>query len=279
MIDVLIATRLHGLLWLLGTFSVLLFIVCGKKGLRALVGLFISFIILAKGIVPFITQGYNPVVVTIVGGTVILLTIVYLTEGFTRGAHVAIISVLLCAALTIGLAWLFTNLTQLTGLSSEETAYVSGYGTHTIDLKELLLGGMVTGIIAALTEITVSQVITIEELNISHPDMPFRQLFVKAHRIGVSHLTSTINTLFLIYAAASFSILIIVIGGQHTWQDIVTSELLSTEIVQTFTSAMGIVISVPVSTALAIWWFRKASVSKSITAKELATKENFNKSI
>ncbi len=262
MIDALVATRLHGLLWLLGSFSVLLFIVCGKKGFRALLGLFVSFIILVKGIVPLITRGYNPVVVTILGGTLILLTIVYLTEGFTHAAHIAVTSVILCAGLTIGIAWLFTNLTQLTGLSSEETAYVSGYGTHTIDLKLLLLGGMVTGIIAALTEITVSQVVTIEELNRSHPDIPFRQLFTKAHRIGVAHLTSTINTLFLIYAAASFSILIIVIGGQHGLQDIITSDLLSTEIVQTFTSAMGIILSVPLSSALAIWWFRKVAQTR-----------------
>lgn len=124
--------RIQGLVWLLISLTAALTIIGRSKGLRALMALFVSALIIAKLIVPLILQGRDPILVAIFGGALILLVIVYITEGFTTVAHIAVTSITIGSAITILLSWFFTRLTQLTGLMSEEEGYINGYGTHVI---------------------------------------------------------------------------------------------------------------------------------------------------
>ncbi len=249
--------QLQILQWLFVVFIVLILFVCKTKGLRSLFSLGISVIVLVKITVPLILKGYNPVFVVLIAAVPIFLLVIYLTEGFTKISHISSISVLGNFLLTSGLATVVIRASNLSGLVSEEEAYISGYGTHGISLPNLLIAGIMLGTLGVLIEMVVTQVTTVAEVMQAGNGLTKKQVFSQAYTIGVAHLGSLINTLFLIYAGLSLPILILLIGRYSSLTELLNSELVITEVVRTIIGTIGVIIAMPTSTALAVWWLKR----------------------
>ncbi len=89
--------RTKKLLWLLFVFLFSLFLISGLKGFRSVVSLIISFFVITKYIIPKIMTGSNPLFITFIGAFIILLIIIYFTEGINYRSHTAVISILLAS--------------------------------------------------------------------------------------------------------------------------------------------------------------------------------------
>lgn len=252
--------RTKSLLYLFVIFVVILLAVSGLKGLRALLSLSFSFLVIMKYIVPQILDGSDPVVVTIIGSFVILFAIIYLTEGFKKEAHVGVASIFLSLLITIFLSWLFVDLAKLSGVASEEVSFLVGVGAGVINFKGLLLAGIIIGALGVLDDIVIAQVAAVRELAKTDASLPRWQLFRKAYSIGVSHIGSMTNTLFLAYAGASLAVLILFSSGQSgysTWSQAINNEALATEIVRTLAGSVGLILAVPISTLIATLVYKK----------------------
>lgn len=252
--------RTNGLKILLVIFCLVLLMVGGTKGVRSIVSLVLSFVVIVKYIIPQILAGANPFIVTILGSFVILLAIIYITEGFRARSHITVISILLSLIITLLLSSLFVALAKLSGLASEETMFLISFGSGEINFKGLLLAGIIIGALGVLDDVVISQVTTVEQLHKTDPYQSFKQIFKSAHEVGISHVSSMTNTLFLAYAGASLPLLILFISGESafsSWGQIINNEAIATEIVRTLTGSIGLIAAVPISTVLATWWFVK----------------------
>ena len=78
-----------------------------------------------------------------------------------------------------------------------------------------------------------------------------RRLFSRAMRIGRDHISSTVNTLFLAYAGTSLPLLLLFVEANQGFTNVVTREIVATEVVRTLVGSIGLVASVPISTWLA----------------------------
>lgn len=253
--------RTNSLLLLGIIFLLVLVAVGGLKGLRSVLSLSLSFLVIMKYIVPQIIAGADPIIVTIIGSFVILMLIIYLTEGFNKLSHLSVASIFISLMITVGLSWLFVGLTKLSGLSSEESSFLIGVGTGTINFQGLLMAGIIIGALGVLDDIVISQVATALEIHKADSHLSRTEIFKRAYRVGVSHISSMTNTLFLAYAGASLSLLVLFGSGQSGfvgWGQAVNNELIATEIVRTMAGSIGLVLAVPVSTFLAAWWAKKS---------------------
>ncbi len=154
---------------------------------------------------------------------------------------------LACTAL---LAVSFIALTGLTGFGSEEAFFVSAIGAG-IDLRGLVLGGMVIGALGAIDDMTVTQASAVWELRAADPTMGRAGLLRSGMRIGRDHVASTVNTLVLAYAGASMPLLILFVLAEQSVGTVANGEVLATEIVRTLVGSIGLVASVPITTWLA----------------------------
>jgi uncharacterized membrane protein len=77
------------------------------------------------------------------------------------------------------------------------------------------------------------------------------QLYREATRVGRDHLASTVNTLFLAYAGASLPLLLFFSQGTRPIGRLVTGEVIAVEVVRMLVGSVGLVLSVPITTALA----------------------------
>lgn len=252
--------REAGLNWLLFFFCVFLVLVSGFKGIRAIVSLVVSFIVIIKFIIPQILAGSNPFLITMIGSFFILLAIIYITEGFKARSHITVVSILISLVITIVISYLFVSLAKLSGLASEETMFLISLGGAEINFQGLLLAGIIIGALGVLDDVVISQVSTVEQIIKANPVQTKKQIFISSYEVGVSHISSMTNTLFLAYAGASLPLLVLFISGESafsSWNQIINNEAIATEIVRTLTGSIGLISAVPISTVIAIWWFTR----------------------
>ncbi|MFH8981430.1 YibE/F family protein [Streptomyces varsoviensis] len=236
---------------LLGAVFAIAVVVVGRlRGLFALVALAISFGVLTLFILPAILQGSDPLLVAVVGGSAIMLIALYLCHGPTARTSVAVLGTLM-SLLVIGvLGAVFIEWARLTGDTDDQTGLVHGLYPH-IEIRGLLLAGVIIGSLGVLDDVTVTQTSAVWELKEADPGASWRKLYGAGMRIGRDHIASVVNTLVLAYAGASLPLLLLFSIADSGVRAVATSEIVAEEIVRTLVGSIGLVASVPVTTALA----------------------------
>jgi uncharacterized membrane protein len=238
------------LLVLVGVFVLAVVALARIRGLLALVGLAASIAVLLVFLVPALLAGTDPVLVAVVSSSAIAFLALFLAHGFRSMTLVALLGTLVALSLTIGLAWLFTELTELSGYVSEE-AFLVQVGSTGLDVRGLVLAGMVIGALGALDDMTVTQAAAVAELRAADPTMSRRDLRRAGLRIGRDHVASTVNTLALAYAGAALPLLLLFVLSAQSLGTVANSEVVASEIVRTLVGSIGLVAAVPVTTWLA----------------------------
>jgi uncharacterized membrane protein len=242
--------RRSALLLLAVLFAVVVIAVGRLRGLAALVGLAVSIGVILWFMVPSMLDGHSAPVVAIVSASAIAFAVLYITNGVNTMATVALLATLAALALTVVLATIFTDLAHLTGTANEDALLVQ-LGTSSVNLKGLVLAGMVIGALGVLDDITVTQVSAVSELRQAQPNASFRKIYRAGMRVGRDHVASTVNTLALAYAGAALPLLILFTLAHQSLGTVANSEAVAVEIVATLVGSIGLVAAVPVSTWLA----------------------------
>ncbi|MFE7069454.1 YibE/F family protein [Streptomyces sp. NPDC057620] len=235
---------------LAGIFALAVVVVGRMRGVMALIALAVSFLILTFFILPAILQGSNPLVVAVVGASAIMLIALYMCHGLSARTSVAVIGTLLSLVLIGLLGSLFIDWAALTGNTDDNTGLIHGL-YPSIDMSGLLLAGVIIGSLGVLDDVTVTQTSAVWELHEANPTMGWRGLYRAGIRIGRDHIASVVNTLVLAYAGAALPLLLLFSIAQSSVGTVANSELVAEEIVRTLVGSIGLVASVPVTTALA----------------------------
>jgi uncharacterized membrane protein len=242
--------RTTALLWIAVAFVGAVLLVGRWHGLRSLVGLAVSLWIVTGFMIPAILTGTSPPVVALVGGTGIMLVTLHLAHGFGRMTTAAAVGTLGALVLTVVIALVAIDATRLTGFSSEDAVYAR-FVLGELDLRGIVLAGLIVAALGVLDDVTVSQSSTVFTLHETDPTQSFSQLFARGMRVGRDHIASVINTLFLAYAGASLALLLLFSTSGLPAGELVNSELVATEIVKTIVGSLGLVAAVPLTTAIA----------------------------
>ncbi len=246
--------RLGSLYLIAGLFVLVTIFFARWKGLTSLLGLGVSVGVLGFYIVPKILAGQNPLVVTIIGSFIIATTALYLAHGFNKRTTVALGSTLITILIAIALSTSFVHLTNLTGIGSEEAFYLQTSPIQGINLKGLLLGGIIIGALGVLDDITTGQAAAVDEIFKANPAMTRRELISRSLSVGREHITSLVNTLALAYAGASFPTLLLFIIYHRPFWVVLNTESISEEVVRTLVGSIALMCAVPITTALAAYF-------------------------
>ena len=220
------------------------------RGLLALLGLAISAVILVAWLVPALLEGRPALPTATVGAGAVMLTVLLLAHGPSVRTATAIVGTAASLLLTLVLATTFVEVSSLTGLTSEEATFVQAlFGG--LDLRGLLLAGIVIGALGILDDVTVTQVSTVYELRAADPTMATRALYRAGLRVGRDHVASLVNTLLLAYAGASLPLLVIFTTSSEGLVGTLTNGVVAEEVVRTLVGSIGLVAAVPLTTALA----------------------------
>ena len=242
--------RRGAMLWLSIGFVILLLATGRLHGLRALLGLIVSLVIVVQFIVPAILHGSSPLAVAVVGSFAVMVVMMPLSYGLGAKAMAAWLGTAVSLLLAAGLASAFAGVAHLSGAASDESVYL-GASQSRLSLQGLLVAGMVIGALGVLVDLTVSQASTVIALRRVNPSLGFGGLFRGALDVGHDHIAATVHTLVFAYAGAALPVLLIFSVGNTSFMDAVNGEAVADEVIAALVGSIGLIASMPITTALA----------------------------
>jgi uncharacterized membrane protein len=246
--------RLPVLEWLVGGFAIVTILVAGWRGIRALVSLALTLVLAVKLLIPLLLAGWNPVGLAICLGTLITIASLLLTQGFTRATLAAVLGTAIGLAATGILAVITTQAARFTiAQGSEHMIYLQQLAGDRIDLSGLLLAAVIFGGLGVLNDVAISQAATVDELHSISPSMGRGELFSRTMNVGIAHLAATVNTLVFAYLGAALPLLVLLALQIESVGLSVNEEIVAVEIVRTLVGSIGILLAVPITTAIAAW--------------------------
>lgn len=228
----------------------------GKQGLRSLLSLAGSFFVILYLLVPNLLKGYPPVLISILVAAAILFLAIYLTHGFNRESHAAFFGTVIAVILTGILAYAGVTFARLSGFGSDEAVYLNFATRGVLDFAGLLLGGMMIGVLGVLDDIAVTQSAVVSELYSAAPNISRKEAYAKALRVGKEHVGALVNTLALAYTGASLPLLLLFSTSQLSISSLINQEVFAVEIIRTITGSIGLILTVPITTLLAVYMLK-----------------------
>lgn len=249
--------RLNMLWVMLALFIILIIILARWGGVRAIVGLFISFIIIISFIIPRIIEGQNALVIGLIGTILIATISIYTAHGFRSRTTIAFISTTITIFLALLLSMFFIDLMHLFGLGSEEAFFLQASPGKIFNLKGILIAGIIIGTLGVLDDITTAQAAVVEELHRANSSLSLKELFIRGSSVGREHIISLVNTLILAYTGASLPLLLLFqIYNKPAWI-VLNSEIIMEEIVRMLIGSISLALAVPLTTYLAAWYYSR----------------------
>lgn len=243
--------RRGALAWLFVIFVVMAVAIGRWQGMASLIGMGISFLVIFKFILPKIYAGGDPVQVAILGSLVIIPATFLLSHGVNKKTGIAVVGTLIALVVTGILAHIFVDAAKLTGFASEEAGFLQAFKPGLINIKGLLLAGIIIGVLGVLDDITISQSAIVQQLKAANPKLKAGELYKKAMAVGKDHIASMVNTLVLVYTGAALPLLLIFIDNPHPFSEIVNYEIIADEVVRTLVGSIGLILAVPITTFIA----------------------------
>ena len=240
-------------------FALVVVAVARWRGLAALLGLAFAGLILVKFMFPALVAGQNPVVVGLIGSSAIMFVVLYAAHGFSARTTTALVGTLFGLVLTAALGYGATRWAHLTGVASEDD-YVLAASTPDLRLTSVVLCGIIVAGLGVLNDVTITQASAVWELADGHYldengkalRLRNRDLFARAMRIGRDHIASTVYTIGFAIAGASLGVLLLIAVYDRPVLQVLQTEQFSDEIVRMLVGSIGLVLAVPLTTAIGV---------------------------
>lgn len=253
------------LLYLAIIFVLVVLIIGGKKGFFSILSLALTFFLIIKVLVPLVFRGWDPLWTGIGISFLILLVLIYLTEGWNKKSHLAIVSISISLLITALLAWVFGSSSRLSGTGNEEVIFLIETLNIPISFHRLLLASIIIGALGVLDDIVVGQIEAVAQIKEANPNLKPQQVFKIGLKLARTHLGAIINTLFLAYVSASLPLVLLFSIHQEPFlstTQIINNENIATEIVRTLVGVIGICLAAPLATFLAAYYLDPATTKK-----------------
>lgn len=174
----------------------------------------------------------------------------YVAHGVSVRTSTALLGTIAGLSLTTGIAMWATNAAQLSGMTSEEAISLPLYVPN-LDLRGLVMCGIVLAGLGVLNDVTVTQASAVWEMRELAPHASRLTIMRGALRVGRDHIASTVYTIVFAYLGASLPLFMLILMQQQAIGTALTSGAVAEEVVRTLVSSIGLVLAIPITTAIA----------------------------
>ena len=235
---------------LAGMFVLVVALVARLRGILALLGLGFGGYVLVKFMLPALLTGEPGLSVAVVGASAIMFVVLYLAHGVSVRTSAALAGSLVGIGITALIGLVAIDRTRLSGISDDTGAMLSTFVAD-LDFQGLLTCAVIVAGLGLLNDVTITQASAVWELRGAGPDLSPLELYRRAMRIGRDHIASSIYTIVFAYAGTALSVLLLLYFYERPLLSLVSTEQIAEEIMMTLASGIGLVLAVPITTAIA----------------------------
>jgi len=244
-------SRSSPLYWLAFFYALLLIVIGGLKGIRALISLVITIALIFLVLFPLTLWGFNPLLVAIMISGIVSLISFRIIGGKIIKSVSAAIGTLAGVAMAGLIAFLVGKMIHLTGLSSEESRILLYSMELKINYQGLLFGSILIGALGAVMDVGMSIASTIDEVSKVHPEANFKNLYKAGMNVGRDVMGTMSNTLILAYTGSSLPLLLLMVANNVSFAKMINLEMIAAEIVRALAGSIGLVLCIPITATVA----------------------------
>lgn len=237
-------------------FFALIIWLSGKQGARAIISLGLSIIAVIFLLVPALLAGYSPAWSSLFIAGLILSFTLFFTHGFKPRVVITFFGTFTAVFITCFLAWIWTEWMRFTGFSNDASVYLNFATNGQLDLAGLLLGSIIIGLLGVLDDVSITQASVVQQLRNANPNFGFKDLYSRAIQVGKDHVGSLVNTLALAYVGAALPMILLFAHSESNIFTLINQEVIASEILRIVVGSIGLVLAVPLTTAMAAWYFK-----------------------
>ena len=255
---ILEVVRLPALIPVAALLVVVLLIVARLKGLAALAGLASSVAVFLLAIVPALQRGDDPLLATLLGCLGVIVVSVFLVHGLNRKSLAALCGTMAGLGVVTAIGAFALATSRMTGLGTESQIFLAVGTDGRIDMPRLALAAVMVGSLGAIVDMSVGQASAAAELAAVDETLRGRRLYASVLNVGRDHVGSLVNTLALAYFGGALPLILLISLGYQPLAISVNSEEIVASLIAVMAASLGLVVCVPITTAVAVMFAGRA---------------------
>ncbi len=241
--------------WLIFFYALLLLILGGMKGVKALASLIVTIGLIFFVLFPLTLWGFNPLLVSVFISAIVSLIVFRLVAGTGAKSTSAAIGTIAGVAIAGLLAFIVGKMIHLTGMSSEEARILLYSMDVKINYQGLLFGSILIGALGAVMDVGMSIASAVAEVHKVHPEVNLPNLFKAGMNVGRDVMGTMSNTLILAYTGSSLPLLLLLVANKISFFNIINTELIAVEVVRALAGSIGLVLCIPITAYVSAFLF------------------------
>lgn len=273
------------LLYLAGALCILMILVAGMKGVRAILTLFVTALSVIYLLVPLMMRGYNPIVVALLIASFLTLTTFLFITGFSYKVISGVLGTLGGLTAVGVLSIISQHLMALTGLAQEFGYLELGLAlwrtpeSHHWNFAAILSAGIILGAVGAMMDVSMSISSSVHEVKQVNPNITVRQSIRAGLNVGRDIMGTMADTLIFAYMGAHMITMLLPRidfpeqGVLYPFLRLVNEEATTVAIIQAVVGTIGLVLTVPIAATVAGFLTKYTKVKKSEIHENIPTEE------
>ena len=234
----------------LGGFLLIFFILLGalggKKGLGALAGLLLTLGCIWFILIPCLLRGVPAIPVTIAVSAVSAAAGLIFLNGYSKKTFCAVCGCVGGVLVSGIAAAVVGTLSPMNGFNMQEAENLILYGADQgLKVSGLLVCGVLISALGAVMDVALGIASSVWEMKEQNPHASVGSLFRSGMQIGKDAMGTMANTLILAFAGSSLNMLILVQTYNIPFLQLINTDSIALEVVQSVAGSIGILLTVP----------------------------------
>lgn len=255
-------------LLLFSIFILLLVILGGWTGAKAVLSFIFTILMIWKVLLPSFLKGYDPILVSLVIVTIITGVTCLLVANLSRKALVAFLGSFSGILLTCIIAIFFGGAFHIHGAIApfSETLLYSGYPN--LDITRIFLAGIFLASSGAIMDVAMDISASISEVVTKKPDISRREAVLSGFSVARPVVGTMTTTLLLAYSGGYISLLMVFIAQGTPPMNIFNLTYVAGEILHTLVGSFGLIMVAPFTAIVGGYLFTRPAYIQLLKGEE-----------
>ncbi len=236
--------------YIIGMFVVFLLsivLVGGKKGIKAILGLLYTIVLIYLIMIKGIFKGDNAIISSIGTSMLVILGTFIIIGGFSKKITTAAIGTL-GGVVSAGLmALIFNHLAKMSGACEDAIQLSVSMSAINFDFRDLLFAGIIVSALGACMDVGMSIASSLDEIKMKKSDITWTELFKSGMNIGRDVIGTMTNTLILAYVGGSLTLILLFMACNMNIVEILNKETIAEQVISAIAGSMGVIYTVPIT--------------------------------
>lgn len=252
-------------------------LVGGWKGFKSILSLAFTGVTILFILFPLMYRGYSPIFMSVIICTIATIFSMMMIGGLSTKTVAATIGTVFGVIASAVAAMVFGHFAGISGYNvSDIETLIYVEQVTSIKVGELLFSGIIISALGAVTDVGVSVASTIQEIHQTDPNLGKRKLFMSGIHVGRDMMGTMVDTLILAYVGTSLSTLVTNYAYDLSYNQLINSNNIGIEIMQSLAGSLGIVLAVPITAFVAVELIYRKPKEEKAVAEQMSDGDNEN---